>query len=116
MIFVLFFPNSALTAVSADKLTPAAESVDGQAAVIRASLAVCHGGGKLQGIDLIDRKHRGDGVFLIAFPCDQGGAERAHDAGNIRPYRLTVRDFLKASQHGVVVESTALYNDVFAEF
>ena len=50
------------------------------------------------------------------FSGDQRRAESAHDAGNIRADRLTVRNFFKASKNRVIVESTALHDDIFAEF
>ena len=54
-------------------------------------------------------------AFLIALSCDEGSTEGAHDTGDIRTDGLAVGDLLKASENGVVVEGTALDNDVFAE-
>ena len=66
-------------------------------------------------IDLVDGEHGGFRAFHVALPGDEGSAEGAHDTGDIRTDRLAVGDLLKASENGVVVEGTALYNDVFAE-
>ena len=70
MILVLFFSKSTLTAVSTDIFTAAGEFVDGQTAVVGTSAAVCHGGGVLEAVDLIDGKHGGFFTLLIALPCD----------------------------------------------
>ena len=44
---LLFFSETALTAVAADELTSAGEAVDGQTAVVGTALAFCHGGRKV---------------------------------------------------------------------
>ena len=79
MILVLFLSKSALTAVSADVFTATGEFVDGQTAVVGTSAAVCHGGGVLEAVDLIDGKHGGFFTLLIALPCDQSSTEGTHD-------------------------------------
>ena len=66
--------------------------------------------------DLINGKHCGSLTFHITFPCDQCSAESAHDTGDIRTDGFTPCDLFKASQYGVIVESTALYDDMISEF
>ncbi len=51
----------------------------------------------------------------IPLPGDEGRAEGAHDAGNVRPDGVAAGDFLKAAEHGVVVEGSALYHHVFSQ-
>ena len=115
MILVFFFADAALAAVSADKLTAAAETVDGQTAVIGTSLAVCHGSGVLQAVDFLNGQHGGDATVLVSLPGDQGCSESAHDTGDVRTDRFAVGDLFKASQYGVIVEGSALYDDVFSQ-
>ena len=54
-------------------------------------------------------------ICRIAFSCDQCCAESTHDTGNVRTDRLTVCNPLKASKNSVVIERTALYNNVASE-
>ena len=99
-------------------MSAARKTVDGQAAVVRAAFAFCHACRKFQRIDLFDRKHRG----LVAagphktFPRDKRRTERAHDPRNIGADRFAARDTFKASQNGVVIKRSALYDDMAAEF
>ena len=111
---VFLLAEAALAAVARDELTLSVETVDGQAAVVGAALAVGTSGGVLQSVDLIDGKH---GCFpaLAAVSGDEGGAEGTHDAGDIRPDGFAVRDALKAAKDRVVVEGAALHDDVLSE-
>ena len=115
IVLVLLLADTALAAVAADVLASAGETVDGQTAVVGTSLAVCHGGGVLERVDLLDRKHRRLLVRVIALARDQSRSERAHDAGDVRTDRLAVRNLLKAAQNRVVIESSALHNDVASQ-
>ena len=116
MIFVLLFSDTALAAVSADVLTAAGEFVDGQTAAVRTSLAVCHRGRIFQLVDLFNGKHRGCLMPAhVALSCDQGRTERTHDTGDIRADGLAAGDLLKAAENSVVVEGTALYDDVLSQ-
>ena len=114
MVCVFLLSDSSLAAVSADVLAAAGEAVDGQAAVVRAALAVGALCGVLQCVDLVDGKHCGFPAFA-AIAGDQGGAEGTHDSGDVRADCFAVRNALKASEHCVVVEGTALYDDVAAK-
>src|SRR5699024_4067238 len=115
IVLVLLLADTALAAVAADVLASAGETVDDQTAVVGTSLAVCHGGGVLERVDLLDRKHRRLLVRVIALARDQSRSERAHDAGDVRTDRLAVRNLLKAAQNRVVIESSALHNDVASQ-
>ena len=46
---------------------------------------------------------------------DQRRTESTHDTGNVGTDGLTVCDFLKAAQNGIVIEGTALYHDIFTK-
>ena len=48
-------------------------------------------------------------------PGDERGAESAHDAGDVGPDCLTIRNLFKAAQDGVVVESASLDYDIPAQ-
>ena len=112
LFFILFLAQTALAAVSADELTAAGEAIDGQTAVVSAAFTFCHRGGELKLVDLLDGEHRGFGTFHIALSCDEGGSEGSHDTGDIRTDGLAAGDLLKTSENCVVVEGTALDNDV----
>ena len=116
MIFVLLFSDAALAAVAADILPAAAETVDGQTAAVGTALAVGHTGGIFQRIDLVDGEHGRGFSLLIPLPGDQSRPEGAHDAGNVRTDGLAFRDPLKAPQHRIIVEGTALDHDMPAKF
>ena len=139
---VFLAADAPFTAVAGDKLPSAGEFVDGQAAIVGAALALCHAGVKLQVADLLIGKHGGlvagvaaavitanfaivsvsifiivySATLCVAFPGDQSRAESAHDTCDIRANGFTVRDFFKAAQNGIIVESTALNHDLFAQF
>ena len=116
MILVLLFADTALAAVSAYKLAAACEFVDGKTAVVGTSVAVGHGGGVFQLIDLVNGKHGGLAAFcVITLLGNQGSAESTHDSSNIRADGLAACNTLKASKNTVVIEGTALYNNVFAK-
>ena len=115
VIFVFLFADSPLAAVAADKLAAAGEFVDGQTAVVGTSSAVGHGGGIFQGVDLVNREHGCLFSLFIPFSGDKRGAERSHDAGDIRTDGVAVRDLLKAAEHRVVIEGSALYHNVFSK-
>ena len=115
-IFGLCFSKSAFTTVSGDEFPSAAEMTDRQTAVVRTAFALGQCCGIFQRLDLINGKHCGSLTFYITFPCDQRSAESAHDAGDIRTDGFTPRDLFKTAQYGVIVESTALYDDMISEF
>ena len=54
-------------------------------------------------------------AFLVTLPGDEGSTEGAHDTGDIRADGLAVGDLLKAAENRVVVEGSALDNDVLSE-
>ena len=115
MIFVFLFSDTAFAAVSADVLAAAGEFVDGQTAAVRTSLAVCHRGRIFQLVDLFDGEHCGLLIGRIALSCDQRRTECTHDTGNVRADGFAVGDSLKASKNSIVVERTALYNDMASQ-
>ena len=68
---------------------------------------------------LFIRKHGGlAGLSLRheALSGNEGCSESTHNPGNIGTNGLAVRDFLKASQNGVVVESSPLDHNVCSQF
>ena len=52
----------------------------------------------------------------IPLAGDEGRAEGAHDAGDIRTDGFAVSDLLEAAEDGVIVKGAALYDDVVSEF
>ena len=112
MVFVLFFADPTLAAVTAYELTSAAEFVDGKTAVIGTSMAVGHSCGIFQFIDLLNGKHGGFFAFLITLPGDKGSTKSTHNTGNIRTDGFTVCNTLEAAEYGIVIEGSTLYYDM----
>ncbi len=115
-VFVFGFAQAAFAAVAGNVLAASRKFVDGQPAVVGAAFAFGHTRLKLQIHDLLDTEHGSLITVLIVFSGDQGGAESAHDTGDIGSYGLTARYFLEASQHRVIVKGTALHDDIAAQF
>ena len=69
-----------------------------------------------QFIDLVNGQHSGLIVFFVAFSGNQGTTESTHDTGDVRSYCLAAGNALERTKHGVIVKSTALYDNVFSEF
>ena len=55
-------------------------------------------------------------IAVIGRTADEAHAEGPHESGDGRPDDLTAEELFKGPQHGVVVEGTALDDDVFAQF
>ena len=116
MILILFLTNTALTAVAAYKLTPAGEFVDGKTTVIGTSVAVGHGCGVFQLVDLFNGKHGGLTAFcMVALLGNEGSTESPHNTGNVRTNSFTACYTLKASKYTVVVEGSTLYHNMTSQ-
>lgn len=46
---------------------------------------------------------------------NQGSTKSTHDAGDVRTNSLAAGNQFKASQYGIIVEGTALYNDFLTQ-
>ena len=114
-MFVFLFAESALTTVAGDELASAGEFIDRQTAAVGTAAAFCHAGRKFQRIDLVNRKHGGLIAFGVMLPCNKSGTESTHNSCDIRTNGFTAGNFFKASQYGIIIESTALHNDLFSE-
>ena len=115
VLFVFFLAKTAFTAVSADKLTTAGKTVDGQTAVVGAALAFCHGCGEFQLIDFVNGEHGRLGILFVSFPGNQSSSESSHDSGNIRTDGFTACNLFKGTEHGVVVKGSALNHDMMSQ-
>ena len=113
---ILLTADTAFTAVAGDILSAAGKTVDGKTAGVGTALTLCHAGLIFQVQELLIGEHLGLIACLEAFSGDQCSAESTHDACDIRAYRLTVCNLFEAAQHGIVVEGTALYHDIFTQF
>ena len=111
----LFLAHTFFTAVAGDEPTAVAEFVDGHETVVGTAVAAGHGGGEGQILDLFNGKHGADRARLVALPGDEGSAEGAHDTGDIRADGLAVGDLLKAAENGIIIEGTALDDNIFAQ-
>ena len=72
--------------------------------------------GELQGVDLVYGEHSGFHFRFVALSGDESSAKSSHNTGNVRADGLTARDTLKAAQYCIIVKSSALNDDVFAQF
>ncbi len=128
VILIFLFADTTFAAVTGYVLSATGKLVDGQTAVVCTALALCHTCGKGQFVDLVNGKHccfRLFGIkcfgslcflFMETFFCDQGSTESTHDTCNVRSDGLTACNDLKASENRIIIKSTALYHDLFAEF
>ena len=55
------------------------------------------------------------GNHVIPLSGNEGGSEGSHDAGDIRADRIAAGNFLKASEHRIVVEGAALNHHMGAQ-
>ena len=90
--------------------------VDGQTAGVRTSAAFRHCRRILHGLDVVDGEHGRTFALRVSLAGDKGSSERTHDTCDIRTDRLAVCDLLEASQYGIIVKRTALYDDMISEF
>ena len=111
-ILCLFLAQTPLAAVAGDELPASAEMIDGQAAGVRASAAFGHGRGVLHGPDVVDGEHGRPLAVRVAFAGDERRAESSHDACNVRADGVASCNLLEAAENRIVVEGTALHDDV----
>ena len=90
--------------------------IDCQTAVVRTTAAFCHGSLVFQCFNLFNWEHGSAFTILITFPCNQGSSKSPHDTGDIRTDCLTVCDFFKTAQNGIIIEGSSLYDDMFSKF
>ncbi|MNC44583.1 hypothetical protein D3C75_934950 [compost metagenome] len=93
-----------------------AEAVHCHQALVAAELAALHL--RLEGQPFQSRRiqKRAPLITSPALPGDQGGAEGPHDAGDLRPHRLTARHPLEGAQHSIVLEGSPLNDNMLAQF
>ena len=115
LFFVFLFSDTFFTSVSGDVLTVSGKFVDGEQAVIGTSTTAGQFCLKFQIIDLFDGQHSGLFAF-ITVTGNQCSAEGTHDTGDIRTDCFASGNGLKASQDSIVVEGTALNDDVLTKF
>ena len=115
IFFIFLLSDTAFATITADILTTAGKTVDGQTAAVGTSLTVCHAGGVFQIIDLVDGEHGCIFAIFETFSCDQSGTESTHDTCNVRADRFAVGNPFKASKYSIVIERTTLYNNIFTK-
>ena len=109
--------DTALTAVSRDKLAAAGETVDGQTDsgwynpyILPVLVSKC------KCIDLVDGEHG----CLIASLHDRSLAMRAAPKAPMIPAisgrtAFTAGNLFKTAEHGIIVKGTTLYDDIFSK-
>ena len=114
LFFVFLFSDTFFTSVSGNVLTISGKFVDGEQAVIGTPTTAGQFCLKFQIIDLLNGEHR----CLFAFVTvtgDQCSTESTHNTGDIRTDRFTSGNSFEASQNRIVVEGTALNDDVLTK-
>ena len=112
---ILLTADTTFTAVAGDELTATGEFVDGQTTVVGTTLTFRHAGLELEIADLLIIQHCGHITVFVMFSGDQSRTESTHDTGDVGTDRMAVCNFLKAAQNSIIVESTALYHDIFTK-
>ena len=51
----------------------------------------------------------------MSFSCDESSSESTHDTCDIRTDTFTAGNLFKTAEHGIIVKSTTLYDDIFSE-
>ena len=52
---------------------------------------------------------------VISFTGNESGTKGTHDSGDVRSYYISSQKILKSTEHRIIVEGSALNNDVFAQ-
>ena len=91
-----------------------AEIVDGQQAMVRATLATRRAVCGIERTQLLEREQRGRHTFGSAVAREQSRTVGAHVAGNVRTHGVHSGKLLERTQNGIVEECAALHDDVFA--
>ena len=107
--------KSSFTAVSGNELSAVTEMVDSEPAVVAAPSAVLKCCGEGQVLHFLKGEHGGRPTFVIALSGNQSRSEGAHDAGNVRTDDAAAGNLLECAKNGVVVEGTALNDDILSE-
>ena len=89
--------------------------VDRQSAVVGAASAGRQCCLELQVFNLVKGEHGGLLPAIVALAGDEGSAEGTHDTGDIGSGDLSARNCLHTAQNGVVVEGSALDDNIFAK-
>ena len=118
MVGVFLFTQTTFTSVSGDELASTGKTVNGETTAVGTAFAFGHAGSKFQFVDFFNGQHGGFviGLHLETLSGDQGAAKSTHDTCDIRTDCLAVCDFFKASQNRIIIESTTLNYNVFAQF
>ena len=112
---ILLTADTTFTAVAGDELTATGEFVDGQTTVVGTTLTFRHAGLELEIADLLIIQHCGHITVFVMFSGDQSRTESTHDTGDIRADCFTSGNLFETAKNGIVVESTALYHDIFTK-
>ena len=99
-------------------LTTSGKFADSKTAMIRTALTDRHTGAVFQMIDLVDAEHGRliRSVFHKAVPCNQGSAKCTHNSCDIGTDYFNTCNLFEASENGIIIKGTTLYNNIFAKF
>ncbi|CED90575.1 Hypothetical protein AAM4_0743 [Actinomyces succiniciruminis] len=106
--------GATLAAVAGHVPLAVVEGGDGQLAVVLAQLAHRGLGGEAEAGQL-GQAHQRAGDAVVGLVGGQGGAEAAHEAGDVGADDLAPGEQLEGAQHGVVEEGAALNADALAQ-
>ena len=105
--------NAPFAAVAGEVLAAIGEFLHGNKAAVAAALAAVGTGLHLEVCEFICRQQLR--FLLTAFQRQNGRTVSAHQAGDIGPYNLPVEQLFQATQHSVIIECTALYDNMAAQ-
>ena len=114
-MLVFLQTKTAFTTVTRDELSAACETVDRKETVICTSLTTCHLRLVGECFHRLLGEHGRLVAFLIAVSRNQGCTEGTHDTGDVRTDSFPAGDKLEASKNRIVVEGSALYDDILAK-
>ena len=106
-----FLAQAPFAAVACNVAPVARKDADGQHTTVGTARAAGCPAGIGQTAHLLQRQH-GRGLVIIAFPRQQRSAEGPHDPRDIRTHDLTPCQLFKRAQDCLVVECTALHDNV----
>ena len=69
----------------------------------------------LKAVEPVQIQKRAPVPLGIVFPGDQRSPEGTHQPGDVGPHYVLIGNLLEGAQHRVIVEGTALDNDILAQ-
>ena len=111
---LLLTANAPFTAIACEILAAIREFLHGNQAAVATALAAVGAGFHMEFLQFIEWQDRR--MLLTAFQRQNRRPIRAHKSGNIGTDNLSVQQFFHTAQYGIIVKSTALHDNMVAQF